>query len=112
MKYCSNHNNLQHIDLYKYFSQTSIVFNMWKRHANSTNQDRMFSCFRWVYLLCKEWEVVYVWQSKNIFNRIWWHRNKEYDEIKFIPIPMWNLSWCESFHIKKHKPKYNIMHNN
>lgn len=111
-RYCTSHNYLEHIDLYKYITSNNSIFNMWIRYANSTNQERMFSCFRWIYLLYKEWEIVYIWQSKNIFNRIWWHRDKDYDEIKFIPIQRKNLSSHEAFLIRKHKPKYNVMHNN
>ncbi len=102
-------------NLYDIVTSKEFIYDMWVVHANRTNQKRSFTCFSWVYLLYSKWEVVYVWQSNNIFNRISWHRDKEYDKIEFIPVHIrdgsCNRLKIEYDLIKKHKPKYNSMHN-
>lgn len=61
----------------------------------------------WVYLLYDDWVVVYVWQSKNIFNRLSWHRDKKYDKVEFIPCDMKNLLSVERKYINMYNPIYN-----
>lgn len=99
-------------NLYNDLTSSDAIFKMWINYANRTSQQRKFKHFKWVYILYNKWEVVYVWQSSNIFNRMSWHRNKEYDEIEFIPVyKSQDILWIEYSLIKKYNPKYNIMHN-
>ena len=64
---------------------------------------------RWIYYLFDKWELVYIWQSENIYARIFNHLNyKEFDEFSYVEIDknIW-LDDIEMSEIVKYKPKYN-----
>ena len=64
---------------------------------------------RWIYYLFSKWELVYIWQSENIYTRIFNHLNdKEFDEFSYVEIDknIW-LDDIEMSEIIKYKPKYN-----
>jgi len=66
--------------------------------------------FSGVYILYQDEEVVYVGQSRFIFNRIQTHildRDKKFNYVEFMFFPKDRLDDLEMFLIKKHKPKYN-----
>lgn len=68
-----------------------------------------------IYMLMKKCEyiiddlVVYVGKSKRGIERIFEHKDKEYDYIKFIPCPKTKLDQREKELIEKYKPRYNEM---
>lgn len=60
-----------------------------------------------VYFLLDNDEVVYVGQSKTGLDRAFSHRDKVFDEVSYVRCKENELDDCESFYIKKYKPKYN-----
>lgn len=66
---------------------------------------------RWIYYLYNKWKLVYIWQSENIYQRIFNHIyewEKEFDKFRFIDIPLSDdLDNIEISEIKKYKPLYN-----
>lgn len=64
---------------------------------------------RGIYYLYNKWELVYIWQSENIYTRIYNHINdKEFDSFSYVEIDK-NISLddIEMSEIIKYKPKYN-----
>lgn len=64
---------------------------------------------RGIYYLYNKWELVYIWQSENIYTRIYNHINdKEFDSFSYLEIDK-NISLdnIEMSEIIKYKPKYN-----
>lgn len=60
-----------------------------------------------IYLLLKGEEVVYVGRSKNLYERLTGHREKDYDRVFFFPVEEGKLSDFENFYISKYDPPYN-----
>lgn len=64
---------------------------------------------RGIYYLYNKWELVYIWQSENIYARIYNHINdKEFDSFSYLEIDKnVSLDDIEMSEIIKYKPKYN-----
>lgn len=64
---------------------------------------------RGIYYLFDKWELVYVWQSTNIYSRVICHLwDKKFDKFSFKEIEEWIwLDDIEKSEILKYKPKYN-----
>lgn len=66
-------------------------------------------CGSMIYFLTKDNEVVYVGQSKQGMNRIYFHKfsKKDFDSFYFINCDIEKLDELESYYILKYLPKYN-----
>ena len=64
---------------------------------------------RWIYYLFDWWELVYIWQSVNIYSRVMVHLwDKKFDSFSFKEIEEWVwLDDIEMSEILRYKPKYN-----
>ena len=66
-------------------------------------------CGSMIYFLLKNNNVVYVGQSKEGMNRIYFHKfsKKDFDNFCFINCNIKELDELENYYIMKYKPKYN-----
>lgn len=61
-----------------------------------------------IYFLIKNKEIVYIWKTKDFYERISMHaRFKEFDSYYFIETPEEKQSELENFYIIKFNPKHN-----
>ncbi|MEX2333130.1 MAG: hypothetical protein WD600_02670, partial [Pseudohongiella sp.] len=60
-----------------------------------------------IYILLKGQEIVYVGQSRNIFQRVKGHLGKDFDYFVPIKVPMQDMDVCEGSLIRFFKPKLN-----
>ncbi len=63
-----------------------------------------------IYFLINESNIVYIWQTKNLRQRIKWNRaDKNFSEVSSISI-WWSkehMTWMETLYILKYRPIYN-----
>lgn len=62
-----------------------------------------------VYFLFKRDELIYVGQSENVYIRLGFHADKEFDSFAFIECGLAELDRLESLYILKYKPKLNAI---
>ena len=67
------------------------------------------SNFSGVYFLIKGIRVVYVGQSVNVFQRMWQHRDKDFDSFAWVSCGKSELDVLESLYIHTLKPRLNCM---
>lgn len=97
-------------ELYNHFTNHEVIYRMWYNHCKEWDTEKRIENMSWVYILYDKEEVVYVGQSNNIFLRMNWHRDKEYDSIRFFPHQTKDGRMKHERNlISKLKPKYNIM---
>lgn len=64
-----------------------------------------------VYILIKDFDVLYVGRSLNVIRRLYSHRHKEYDYYVIIESKNHRLKWLETAMISILKPKLNRIQN-
>ena len=60
-----------------------------------------------VYVLSDGKDIVYVGQSKTPYQRIHQHKDKKFDQVRFLPCKLERMSYWEKVLIKRYKPRYN-----
>lgn len=60
-----------------------------------------------VYVLSDGKDIVYVGQSKTPYQRIHQHKDKKFDQVRFLACKLERMSYWEKVLIKRYKPRYN-----
>ena len=63
-----------------------------------------------VYLLMSDGVIVYVGQSKTPYARVYQHRDKHFNFVRFLFCGKDRLTYWEKILIKRYRPKYNGQH--